>query len=147
MTYRWIACPALIVVAGLAALVAPARANRFEGCQNTCRDLSGNITSDECVDTCNRAYCGQQRLTTSYGAIAFGAYSGATGWTYGKPDPETAEQVALSNWAHHGNDCEIVTSFSNSCAAVAGGDGGHFAAEQADSREKAEANALSSRAG
>lgn len=148
MKHRWIAFPALVVVAGLVALVAPARANCFEGCQDTCRDLSGHITSDECVDTCSRQYCEQpKRLTVSYGAIAYSADSNAAGWAYDQPDESAAKRVALSNCKQHGEGCELVVSFSNSCAAVAASASGHFATGQANTSEQAQAKAINACAG
>ena len=49
----------------------------------------------------------------------------------------------------HGDDCEIVASFENTCAALAGGNNARYATAEADTRQQAERAALAgcSRAG
>ena len=141
MTPRFFSILVLSFVFGAAASLAPARANCFEDCQNTCRDLSGHI-SDACVDTCNRAHC--DRPTVSYGAIAYGAQSTANGYAFGKGNAGDADRTALANCRQHGNDCKVVASFANSCVAVAAVESkGRFATGQAATRDQAQANAMS----
>lgn len=55
----------------------------------------------------------------SYGAIAYGPKSSAWGNASGESSAEDAKQKALSFCARRGDDCEVVASFSNTCAAVA----------------------------
>ena len=79
---------------------------------------------------------------TPNGAIAYGAQSEAFGFSYGLTSGAAAERRALANCVKHGNDCRIVASFSNSCAAVAAGTNTRFATAQASTRKQAEAGAL-----
>jgi hypothetical protein len=55
----------------------------------------------------------------SFGAIAFGAKNSSFGDDYGPTSAEDAKQKALAYCARKGDDCKLVTSFSNICAAVA----------------------------
>jgi hypothetical protein len=97
------------------------------------------IARADCVDECERAYggCGgpeqnaclqrlqqcyhQQcdRQQVSYGAIAYGANSTAYGYSFDERSAREADSKALANCKPNGDDCKVVTSFSNSCAAVA----------------------------
>jgi hypothetical protein len=80
-------------MAALAAAVGPARA--------------------DCVDEqCNRP-------TVSYGAIAYGAKSTAYGYSADQRTQQEAERGALTDCRSNGDDCKLVASFSNNCAAVA----------------------------
>ena len=85
-----------------------------------------------------------QQRTDSYGAIAYGPKSGASGDAYGESSAADAERKALSFCARRGDDCKVITSFSNTCAAVAvlGATGATFAATNAK-RGAAEAQAMS----
>jgi len=96
---------ALAVVLGLAAQIAPARAD-------------------------------------SYGAIAYSAQTGYWAWSVGTSSAEDANTIALSSCKKKGAGCEVVISFSNSCAALAAGTNKVFAAGQADNRQGAEGDAL-----
>jgi serine/threonine-protein kinase len=57
--------------------------------------------------------------TDSYGAIAYGPKTSAWGNAYGETSAEDANKKALSFCARRAADCEVVASFSNTCAAVA----------------------------
>ncbi|HXP75651.1 MAG TPA: DUF4189 domain-containing protein [Stellaceae bacterium] len=140
MTSRWILAAALGVGLGLAAPIGPSWANCFEDCQDTCRDLSGHVTSDECVNTCSRQYC--EKHERPYGAIAYGADSAAVGWSYDYETKRDAERRALTDCAKHGDDCKLVVSLFNSCGAVAAGDNKRFAVGQAPKSEDAQSSAL-----
>ncbi len=141
MTLRVFSILILSFLFSAVTLLAPARANCFEGCQNTCRDLSGHV-SDACAETCNRQYC--ERPTISYGAIAYGAQSTANGHAFGKGNAGDADRTAMANCQQHDNDCKVVASFSNRCVAVAAVESkGRFATGQATTRDLAQANALS----
>lgn len=55
----------------------------------------------------------------SFGAIAYGPTTSSWGDVSGEDSPEDARRGALSFCARHGDDCQVVASFSNTCAAVA----------------------------
>ena len=109
----------LLVGLALAAPMESARASCFTSCQMSCRIGSPNILS-ECVRNCNRNNCERQ---ASYGAIAFGATSGAWGASYDWANQAKAESVAMQNCAQHGNDCKAIVWFKQQCGAVASGEG------------------------
>jgi hypothetical protein len=67
----------------------------------------------ECLEQCKAG------PSIAYGAIAYGARSTANGFAYGKDNMMAAVHTAMTNCQQHGNDCKIVASFSNVCAAVA----------------------------
>jgi len=67
---------------------------------------------NECLQQCKGP-------SVAFGAIAYGARSTANGFAYGKDNMMAAIHTAISNCQQHGNDCKIVASFSNVCAAVA----------------------------
>jgi hypothetical protein len=139
MRVRWL----LLVLLGLMFVASgmPAYADCFESCQNSCRNLSGMVTSQACVDTCSHAYCEKPKV--SYGAIAYGPHSTANGYAFGKSSAGEASRTAMANCAQNGDDCKVVTSFSNSCAAVAAvEDQGRYATGQGDTRDEAQSNAL-----
>jgi len=81
---------------------------------------------DRCTAQCN-VNIGQAteapRDTGAYGAIAYDEKSGAWGIADASKDKSSARESALGFCKKHGSDCEIVESFSNSCAAVAAGTG------------------------
>lgn len=60
-----------------------------------------------------------QQRPDSYGAIAYSPKSGAWGDVSGESSVEAANQKALSLCARRADDCTVVASFSNTCAAVA----------------------------
>ena len=79
-----------------------------------------------------------------YGAIAYGAQSAANGYAYDKGSKSDADRSALSFCKQHGDDCKIVASFSNSCAAVAAVDSkGVYAVGLAGTRDDAQSKAMS----
>ena len=55
----------------------------------------------------------------SYGAIAYGPKTSSWGSASGENSAEDADQRALSFCARNAEDCRVVASFSNTCAAVA----------------------------
>jgi len=80
-----------------------------------------------------------------YGAIAYGAQSMAYGDAYGKSSAAEAERSALGFCRPNGNDCKIVASFSNSCAAVAAVEAkNRFTVGQGSSRAQAQSKAMAS---
>jgi hypothetical protein len=138
MTSRWTLAAGLAVVLGLAALMA--RAEEVNRCIDRCfggvGDQPGYTTlRDMCVQQCGKN-------ATPYGAIAYGAESQAAGWSYDYRTKGDADQQALANCAKYGDDCKVVVTIFNSCAAVAAGDNKRFAVAQARRGEQAQANAV-----
>lgn len=112
-------CCLAVLLLGLAipALILPARADN--ACIDRCfgtfspSQMGGSTElRDECLQQCKGP-------SLAYGAIAYGARSTANGYAYGKGNMADAVHTAMANCQAHGNDCKIVASFSNSCAAVA----------------------------
>jgi hypothetical protein len=143
MMFRWIPASALIFLFALTAQVAPARADCVDDCERAYGGCSGP-EQDQClerVQECYRLEC--NKPTTSYGAIAYGAQSTANGFAFNEGTAGDADRSALANCRQHGDDCKIVASFSNSCAAVAAVESeGRFATGQAGTRDQAQANAM-----
>ncbi len=99
--------------------VAPSFAQSVNRCIDQC--FSANIDQPghtELRDMCVQQ-CGKPKVT--FGAIAYGPESEAAGWSYDYETEDEARHSALRNCAPHGNDCRVVTSFSNACGAVAAG--------------------------
>jgi hypothetical protein len=142
MPFRHLVLSALACLAA-AALTTPVHADCVDDCQASTYCDSTMYATGECNDkllTCYQEQC--NRPTISYGAIAYGAQSQAFGFAYDQSDANASEQVAMSNCKKHGDDCQIVTSFSNSCAAVAAGDGSSYAVGQGATRDLAQAAAM-----
>ena len=83
-----------------------------------------------------------EKEEASYGVISYGRGNGAAGWSYSQSSENDARRVALRNCARYASDCEIVISFSNSCAAIAAGADGVVTKGQADSSDDAEEKAM-----
>lgn len=83
-----------------------------------------------CVEQCNRDRGGKDAAMLppvgNYGAIAFDKKSGAWGMSDTSKDNMSAKKTALAYCKQHGDNCEIVESFSKSCAAIATGSGNRF---------------------
>ena len=141
--HRWILVLSIAGTFGLTPQVARGQRSCYEGCQDSCRDLSGHITSDQCVETCRRAYCEQKdNQPRPYGAIAFGAVNGAEGISWNKGTQAEADQAALATCGKRGNNCKIVHRFRDTCAALAVAAGAqHYEAAAGDSAKQAESNA------
>jgi hypothetical protein len=79
----------------------------------------------------------------SYGAIAYGAKSTAYGYVFNKRTQQEAERGALADCRPNGDDCKLVASFSNSCAAVSAIESkGVFSTGNGSTEEEAKNNAL-----
>ena len=142
--------PALGIIIGVALPTAPAGADCVSDCQASTYCDSDMNASGECGRRLNDCYLSQcNRPRVSYGAIVYGARSQAFGFSFGLANAGAAERRALSNCKKHGDDCEIVASFENTCAAVAGGNNARYATGEADTRQQAERAAMAgcSRAG
>src|SRR5262249_50182614 len=55
----------------------------------------------------------------SWGAIAFSAADGQTGYSQSKDDRATAEKEALAVCANRGKACVVMTAFNKQCGALA----------------------------
>lgn len=85
---------------------------------------------DRCVAQCNKNINGRDEpppVTGAYGAIAYDKSSGAWGMSDRSQSKGDAKESALAHCKKHGSDCEIVESFSKTCAAVASGTGNRLA--------------------
>lgn len=139
MMDRWLS---LIVAAATMAMPFSTRADCVSECQASTYCDSQMNASGECGRALNNCYLSRcNRPSRLYGAIAYGAGSMAFGYAYDLPDAKAANRRALANCAKHGDDCEIVTSFSNSCAAVAAGNNSRFAVGQGGDERSARAMA------
>src|SRR5262249_15208838 len=131
------ASTALGVMLALATHGPPARADCVADCRSSTYCDSQMEASGECGRKLNGGYLSQcNRPQTSYGAIAYGAESTAYGYAYDQPSESAAGRRALSDCRKHGDDCRLVVSFSNGCAALAAGDGETFAVAQGSSRKQ-----------
>ena len=65
-----------------------------------------------------------QQRGDSFGAIAYGAKTLAWGAYAGATTADEARQKALTTCSRRADDCQVVTNFSNTCAAVAVNAGG-----------------------
>ena len=93
----------------------------------------------------HRSYCVSRctgQRSTSFGAIAYGGKSHAYGYSFDHDNAASAERMAMTNCRKKGEDCKVVASFSNACAAVASGAKDRFGAVKGASRKEAEAAAL-----
>jgi hypothetical protein len=144
MKLKALSFAALGVILGCTVHIPTARADCASDCKSTTYCDAQMQASGECARKVNECYLSECRQPSrSFGAIAYGANSGAAGWANSELNAASAERVALSNCRRYGDDCEIVMNFSESCAAVAAGDNGDFATGQATTREQAQSNAMS----
>lgn len=72
-----------------------------------------------------------------YGAIAYDKDSWAYGLADESPDKDSARKSAMRFCSKHGDDCRIVETFSNTCAAVAEDNAGVVGWGTDDNRQKA----------
>jgi len=137
MKLRWISWVALVVALGVAAQIAPARADSINHCIDSCFGTWGSDQEElrqECVNRCPNG--------VNYGAIAYAEQDGAYGFSYHYHSAAEANQRALSDCLAQGAGCKVVISFSETCAALAAGDNDRFAASLGDGRGEAQGNAL-----
>lgn len=94
---------------------------------------------DRCVAQCNQninGYTAPPPVTGAYGAIAYDEKTGAWGLADASQSKSDAKKSALAYCEKHGASCEIVESFSNTCAAMAAGTGNRFGwAVDSDARQ------------
>jgi hypothetical protein len=129
----------------LAATMPPglARADCVDECQRSFGGCYGP-EADQCLRHLQQCYSEQcNRPKVAYGAIAYGAKSTGYGYSFDKRTQQDAERTALNNCRPNGDDCKIVTSFSNSCAAVAAIESkGVFSTGGGGTQQAAQDNAL-----
>src|SRR5215813_10440705 len=109
---------AFAMLIGLVTGAASAQADCVSACQASTYCDSEMNASGECSRRLNDCYINECNKKL-YGAIAYGTQSGAVGWSYDFDDAPSAENEALSNCRDHGDDCQVVVDFWNTCAAVA----------------------------
>jgi hypothetical protein len=105
-----------IALAGLC--TGAAEADCVSACQASTYCDSEMNASGECGRRLNDCYINECSKKT-YGSIAYGAESGAVGWSYDFDNAPAAEDEALNNCRANGDDCQVVVDFWNTCAAVA----------------------------
>ena len=140
MKSRWFVAAGMAVVFVFGVVGAPARAQSVNQCIDSCFNGVGDAPGhtalrDLCVQRCGKN-------ATPYGAIAHGVDSQAVGWSYDYRTKGEAERKALTECAKNGDDCKVVVTIYNSCAAVAAGDDKCFAVAEARRGEQAQANAV-----
>jgi hypothetical protein len=133
--------PALALVLASMVGAAPAGADCLSECFASMQCDVRNQTQCDFERRACSLKCARER-TVSFGAIAYGERSRAFGYSFDQGDAARAERVALTNCRKNGDDCKVVSSFSNACAAVAAGGKGRFAAAEAKTRDQAETEAL-----
>jgi hypothetical protein len=107
-----------LVGIALLAVSGAAQADCVSACQAATYCDSEMTVSGECSQRLNDCYATECNKKL-YGAIAYGTQSGAFGTSYDFSDAPSAEKEALSNCRDHGDDCQVVVDFWNTCAAVA----------------------------
>jgi len=153
MKWRWLFIPALSLFLGVAAQPAPAADNCYDYCLDQFNCLA-SVTQEEqnchnnCEDMCRPGGVEYNRWNSSnpsgsYGAIAYGAGSTASGWAYGKSSADEADKTAMSYCKQNGDDCKLVISFSHACAAIAAGAGNTVTSGKGSTQGEAENAAMS----
>jgi len=136
------ACRIGLLLAGIAGTAGTglARADCVSACNAATYCDSEMNASGECGRRLNDCYINECNRKT-YGAIAYGAKSGAYGWSHDFDDPQSAENEALISCRVNGDDCQVVVDFWNTCAAVAA-DQDYVAYGLGETRGVAESEAL-----
>jgi hypothetical protein len=140
--------PPINVLLVLIALLIMPSGNAEASAINECIDACFIICQsgrDRCVEQCNKNINGRDEpapVTGAYGAIAYDEKSGAWGMADASQDKSSAKESALAHCSKHGSDCEIVESFSKTCAAVAAGTGNRLAWAVDDNPKQAGLDAI-----
>ena len=139
----------LITIASLAtiaaAAISPGRADCIDDCmaaQDCSLNYSGACSS--ALSSCS-AQCMNEQHGPAFGALAFGRKSGAYGYAFNKNSEAAASAFALQKCAEHGDDCEVMVTFSEACAALAAGHNGEASVTASvirDTKEEAQSKAL-----
>jgi hypothetical protein len=139
-----------IILLGLALFFSmqPALADCVADCQASTYCGGGSYECAQLQNECYRRECNSDNEPStsghdgSYGAIAYGEDSRAYGLADISPDKESAGKSAMGYCSKYGNDCEIVESFSNSCASIAENPEGFVGWSENEDRQKAMEEAL-----
>ncbi|MGE0666219.1 MAG: DUF4189 domain-containing protein [Sphingomonadales bacterium] len=132
---------AVVLSAGFLLAPLPAVADCVSDCRAStyCDDTAGWDCSSRLND-CYRRECSGP--AASFGAIAYGKVSQAYGYSFGFADSRGAQKKAMATCRINGDDCAIVATFSNGCAAVAAASGPGYAVAQGGTEQAAQAQAL-----
>jgi hypothetical protein len=85
----------------------------------TCRTHWGKCSSDlSACSYADRHVPPPPPRSISWGAIAFSAVDGQTGYSQAKDDRIAAEKEALSVCSQRGKACEVMTAFNKQCGAL-----------------------------
>lgn len=126
------------LVCAVGALLADAAsAPAYQSCTTSCdRYDQGECVheSQTCVETAPPK--------PNFGAIAYGAKSGAWGYSYNWDTRKQAEDNALANCKKNGSDCEVQVWYQRECGAVVLTDGNTVYWGTGDGTGAAGANAL-----
>jgi hypothetical protein len=122
-------------------LIQPASADCVSACQAATYCDSEMHASGECASKLNDCYI-SQCSKPSYGALAYDAQSGASGYSFDFDDQGSAEAKALEGCREDGSDCKVVYDFWNSCAALATASDRRYAVGRADSQVAAQNQAV-----
>jgi len=129
----------IAALTALLLLASPARADCVSDCQastycgGSSWDCSRELSS--CYQGCNSQ--GSEAKSYPFGAIAYGKESRAYGLSDRSVDENRARKSAMKFCSRHGKDCEIVKTFSNTCAAIAEDPKGVVGWATADVKKKA----------
>jgi len=112
--------------------------------QSTCQGPAGIVWGcvQSCYENCERMFPKTPLPPAPYGSIAFGD-DGAEGMAWNQTNGAEADKVALGYCSKRGTNCQIVSRFENTCAALAHSDDSrHYETSTAGTTQQAEANAI-----
>jgi len=80
---------------------------------------AGSFQHDNCINQCIEYSCKKQNVNP-WGAIAYSKPDKISGWAYEQADQATAQNMAMRYCTKQGGkQCQVVTTFSRTCASVA----------------------------
>jgi len=114
----------------------------IDSCYSNCTAYPlGSSSRSACVDRCIEFDC-KTKYVNIWGAIAYSRKEKAAGWSYQQSDQTSANNVAMRNCVKQGGaKCELVTSFSKTCASLAA-DGEIIGWSSASSKDAAQQQAM-----
>ena len=112
-----------------------------------CYDDSGRLRCEgernRCVEECRNIPDDPAHVSGGpYGAIAYDKRSGAWGTADESPSRDAAKKSALRYCERKGGNCDIVSAFKNTCAAIAVGTDGAVGWDTDDNAKQAGLNAI-----
>jgi hypothetical protein len=102
------------------AATAPTKEQAEASAVGACKSRWGKCSSD--LSSCSyadRHVPPPPPRAISWGAIAFSAVDGQTGWSQAKDDRASAEKEALSVCSQRGKACVVMTAFNKQCGGLA----------------------------